>query len=86
MDTGGIESSRRTTHHSAVPQSLAKILVHTVFSTKNRRPFLRDKRLREELHRYLGGIPTDSRAAKPSGFLKSDNVTPAVCAIEPLCG
>jgi REP element-mobilizing transposase RayT len=41
-----------------MPQSLAKILVHTVFSTKDRRPFLRDKSLREELHRYLGGILT----------------------------
>jgi putative transposase len=40
-------------------QSLAKILVHTVFSTKDRRPFLRDKPLREELHRYLGGILTN---------------------------
>ena len=39
-----------------MPQSLAKILVHTVFSTKDRRPFLRDKALRGELHRYLGGI------------------------------
>ena len=39
-----------------MPQSLAKILVHTVFSTKDRRPFLCDKPLREELHRYLGGI------------------------------
>jgi REP element-mobilizing transposase RayT len=39
-----------------MPQSLAKILIHTVFSTKDRRPFLRDKALREELHRYLGGI------------------------------
>ena len=37
-------------------QSLAKILVHTVFSTKERRPFLREPGLREELHRYLGGI------------------------------
>jgi REP element-mobilizing transposase RayT len=37
-------------------QSLAKILVHTVFSTKDRRPFLRDQSLRAELHRYLGGI------------------------------
>ncbi|MGH7951435.1 MAG: IS200/IS605 family transposase [Limisphaerales bacterium] len=37
-------------------QSLAKILVHAVFSTKERRPFLRDKNLCEELHRYLGGI------------------------------
>ena len=39
-----------------MPQSLAKILVHAVFSTKERRPFLRDPALREELHRYLGGI------------------------------
>jgi REP element-mobilizing transposase RayT len=37
-------------------QSLAKILIHTVFSTKERRPFLHDRPLREELHRYLGGI------------------------------
>ena len=37
-------------------QSLAKILVHTVFSTKDRRPLIRDKPLRDELHRYLGGI------------------------------
>jgi putative transposase len=37
-------------------QSLAKILVHTVFSTKDRHPFLRDKALREEVHRYIGGI------------------------------
>ncbi len=39
-----------------MPQSLAKILVHTVFSTKDRRPYLRDRALREEVHRYLGGI------------------------------
>jgi putative transposase len=35
---------------------LAKILVHTVFSTKERRPFLRDTALWQELHQYLGGI------------------------------
>jgi REP element-mobilizing transposase RayT len=40
-------------------QSLAKILVHTVFSTKDRRPFMRDKSLRDELHRYIGGILTN---------------------------
>ncbi len=39
-----------------MPQSLSKILVHTVFSTKDRHPFLREKSLRDELHRYLGGI------------------------------
>jgi REP element-mobilizing transposase RayT len=37
-------------------QSLAKILVHTIFSTKERRPFLRDRELRDELHAYVGGI------------------------------
>ena len=39
-----------------MPQSLAKIIVHTVFSTKERRPFLRGRALREELHHYLVGI------------------------------
>ena len=42
-----------------MPQSLANILVHTIFSTKDRQPFLRDLALREELHRYLGGILTN---------------------------
>ena len=42
-----------------MPQSLAKILVHAVFSTKDRRPFLRDKNIRDELHQYLGGISNE---------------------------
>ena len=37
-----------------MPQSLAKILLHVVFSTKERRPFLRDRAFRDEMHRYLG--------------------------------
>jgi putative transposase len=37
-------------------QSLSKILIHTVFSTKERQPFLADRELRDETHRYLGGI------------------------------
>ncbi len=36
-------------------QSLAKVLVHIVFSTKNRYPFLADKDVRDEMHAYLGG-------------------------------
>ena len=39
-----------------MPQSLAKVLVHTIFSTKERRPFLRNAALRAEMHCYLGGI------------------------------
>jgi len=39
-----------------MPQSLSKILLHVVFSTKDCRPLLRDGTLRTEMHRYLGGI------------------------------
>ncbi len=38
-----------------MPQSLAKVLLHIVFSTKNRYAFLTDKKIREEMHAYLGG-------------------------------
>jgi len=38
-----------------MPQSLAQILVHLVFSTKDRAPLLPDA-LRDELHGYIGGI------------------------------
>jgi REP element-mobilizing transposase RayT len=37
-----------------MPQSLAKIYIHAVFSTKNREPLLADA-WREELFRVLGG-------------------------------
>jgi len=39
-----------------MPQSLAKILLHVVFSTKERRPLLRNRAFREEMHHYIGGI------------------------------
>ncbi len=38
-----------------MPQSLAQIYLHLVFSTKDRKPFLHDKTVREELHKYLAG-------------------------------
>jgi REP element-mobilizing transposase RayT len=38
-----------------MPQSLSRILVHLVFSTKNREPLLADG-IRDELHAYIGGI------------------------------
>lgn len=38
-----------------MPQSLCNLLIHGVFSTKERRPYLRDIGLREEMHRQLGG-------------------------------
>ena len=39
-----------------MPQSLSAVYVHLIFSTKERRPFLRDKSIRDKLHAQLGGI------------------------------
>lgn len=39
-----------------MPQSLATVYLHLVFSTKERRPWLRDGSVRSSLHEYLGGI------------------------------
>ncbi len=38
-----------------MPQSLANVVVHLVFSTKGRRTLLRDMQLRQAMHKYLGG-------------------------------
>ena len=38
-----------------MPQSLSNVLIHLVFSTKHRKPFLRDSALRETMTAYLIG-------------------------------
>ena len=38
-----------------MPQSLVQVYLHLVFSTKDRQPFLRDEKLRTELHAYMAG-------------------------------
>ncbi|MFO1483677.1 MAG: IS200/IS605 family transposase [Verrucomicrobiaceae bacterium] len=38
-----------------MPQSLARVLIHTVFSTKGREPAFLDTAFRSEVHAYLGG-------------------------------
>ena len=38
-----------------MPQSLAKNLIHLIFSTKNRHRWL-DAPVRSDLHRYMAGI------------------------------
>ena len=53
-----------------MPQSLAQILVHLVFSTKNRVPLLGDD-IRDELHAYIGGIIENHKGT----LLKSGSVT-----------
>jgi putative transposase len=39
-----------------VGQSLSHLLVHSVFSTKDRRPFLRSEEMRNEIYAYMAGI------------------------------
>ena len=39
-----------------MPQSLTQIYLPTIFSTKNRKPFLTDPELRYRIHAYLAGI------------------------------
>ena len=38
-----------------MPQSLAQVYLHIVFSTKNRNTYLLDRALRERTHAYLAG-------------------------------
>jgi len=38
-----------------MPQSLAQLYVQIVFSTKERRSYLKDPTVRQDLHKYLGG-------------------------------
>ena len=39
-----------------MPQSLAQVHIHVIFSTKNRMPFLVDAEFRKEMHAYLASI------------------------------
>ncbi|MEM9480434.1 MAG: IS200/IS605 family transposase [Verrucomicrobiota bacterium] len=39
-----------------MPQSLAPVYLHIVFSTKDRKPFLESKETRQRVFDYLGGI------------------------------
>ena len=44
-----------TLDNFVMPQSLARVVIHTVFSTKDRFPFLQNAASRSEVHAYLGG-------------------------------
>jgi REP element-mobilizing transposase RayT len=39
-----------------MPQSLSAVYLHLVFSTKDRRPWLREPKLRAGAHAYLGAV------------------------------
>jgi hypothetical protein len=60
-----------------MPQSLAQIYLHIIYSTKHRQPFLTDATLRAELHAYLAAPvkisihPPSSSAASRITFTSS---------------
>ncbi len=39
-----------------MPQSLARIVIHIIFSTKHREPFLKDREVRSRLHAYMAVV------------------------------
>jgi len=47
-----------------VPRSFSSVQLHIVFSTKDRHPFFTDVQLRDEVHRYLGGV-SNNLGCKP---------------------
>ncbi|MBL9154855.1 MAG: transposase [Verrucomicrobiales bacterium] len=59
--------------NTGMPQSLAQILVHLVFSTKNREPWLTDA-IRDELHAYIGGIVENQKGTLLKAGSVSDHI------------
>lgn len=55
------------------PPSLARILIHLVFSTKNRKPWLTDA-IRDELHAYIGGIVENQKGTLLKTGSASDHI------------
>ena len=45
-----------------MPQSLANLLTHLIFSTKNREPFLAGKGLQQSAHGYLSAVLKDQKS------------------------
>jgi len=59
-----------------MPQSLARIWLHIVFSTKERRAYLQNEHIREELFRLLGhhANAIDCQSARVGGWIEHVHV------------
>ena len=61
-----------------MPQSLARVVVHIIFSTKHRQPWLKDANVRAELYAYMAtvlseNVDSPARAA-PLGLVDGQSV------------
>ena len=61
-----------------MPQSLSFVLVHLIFSTKDRRPLLHDN-IRPELHAYMSTLARDLRSDCLRVGGTADHVHLAIC-------
>ena len=61
-------------------QSLTHLLVHAIFSTKDRRPFLRSEEIRNEIYAYMAGIlkNLDCNPIKIGGVVDHVHVFPSL--------
>jgi len=69
-------------------QSLAQLLIHLVFSTKNREEFLKDDS-RDDLHAYIGGIVENHRGTLLKAGSVADHIhlllaQPRTCSVSDL--
>jgi len=48
-------------HYKVMPQSLSKVIIHIIFSTKDRAPWL-DPDIRPRMHAYVATICRDLNA------------------------
>jgi REP-associated tyrosine transposase len=53
-----IHFRHQSDHHSGMPQSLSKVILHIIFSTKNREPWLGSD-VRPRMHAYLATVCRD---------------------------
>ena len=56
MSTKNMQSPNGGGTIRAMPQSLARVVLHIAFTTKNRVPFLKEVDLRSRLHAYMAGV------------------------------
>jgi REP element-mobilizing transposase RayT len=60
-----------------MPQSLSEIILHLIFSTKGREPFLQNE-IRERMHAYLGAVARNSGCEAPRVGGVEDHVHVAI--------
>ena len=78
MATKNMQSPNGGGTIGTMPQSLARVVLHIAFSTKNRGPFLKEVDLRARLHAYMARVLQNIGCAGSTGW----RLTNDMCGIE----